>query len=238
MPCRVGFPSAVKCSTLPTNHEAALRTAVGSENRGSAERKNESRTSFDKQAERYDSSYYGRHGREVHRRILDAMASFDFNSVLDVGCGTGSFLWELSKAKPGVNLFGLDISEKMLAIAEKRLGGKADLRAGDSEHLPWDKGSFDVITCTDSFHHYPDPRAVLLEFRRVLRREGKVVIADPWAPFILRQVGNLLILFSRSGDTRLYSKHEMERLMVDSGLALASWQRVGWISCLVVGSAP
>jgi len=165
------------------------------------------------------------------------MVAFDCNSLLDVGCGTGNFLWEVSKARPNVNLCGLDISEKMLAIARKRLGGKADLRTGDSEHLPWEGNSFDVITCTDSFHHYPNPKAVLLELRRVLKQRGKVIIADPWAPFILRQIGNFLILFSRSGDTRLYSKWEMERLMADSGFALTSWQRVGWISCLVVGTA-
>ena len=233
-----GFAHAVKCRVLSTGREVALRRADASRNRASAERKAESRTSFDKQAEHYDSSYYGRHGKEIHRHILDRMAAFDCNSVLDVGCGTGNFLWELSKARPNVKLCGLDISGKMLEIAKKRLGDKADLRTGDSEHLPWNGGSFDVITCTDSFHHYPNPKAVLLEFRRVLKHRGRVIIADPWAPYILRQVGNFLILFSRSGDTRLYSKREMERLMVDAGYALTSWQRVGWISCLVVGTAP
>jgi ubiquinone/menaquinone biosynthesis C-methylase UbiE len=69
-----------------------------------------------------------------------------------------------------IKLYGLGISEKMIEIAKKNLGNKAELRVGDSEYMPWEDDSFDVIVCNASFHHYPNPKKVLLEMKRVLKR--------------------------------------------------------------------
>ena len=130
--------------------------------------KEESRESFNKQAESYDSSYYGKHGKKLHNSVFSKLNHISFNSLLDVGCGTGNLLLLIS-SKYEASFAGVDISPDMLEIARDKLGEKADLIVGDSENLPFDDESFDVVTCTDSFHHYPHPGNVLLEFKRVLK---------------------------------------------------------------------
>ncbi len=50
--------------------------------------------------------------------------------------------------------------------------------AGDSEQLPFGDGTFDVVTCANSFHHYPRQQAVVREMRRVLRGGGRLILVD------------------------------------------------------------
>ena len=50
--------------------------------------------------------------------------------------------------------------------------------AGDSEHLPFADASFDLITCSNSFHHYPHQQAVVSEMRRLLRPGGRLIVID------------------------------------------------------------
>lgn len=49
---------------------------------------------------------------------------------------------------------------------------------GDSERLPFADESFDVVTCCNSFHHYPHQAAVIRGFQRVLRPGGLLVLVD------------------------------------------------------------
>ena len=49
---------------------------------------------------------------------------------------------------------------------------------GDAEHLPFEDRSVDVLTCCNSFHHYPHQPAVVRELYRVLRPGGLLVLID------------------------------------------------------------
>ena len=103
--------------------------------------------------------------------------------ALDVGCGTGTLL-ALCAADPAAErLVGLDYSPEMTRRAAAKFAASAHaprLHAvnGDSERLPFAEGSFDVITCCNSFHHYPHQAAVLRGFRRALRPGGLLVLID------------------------------------------------------------
>src|SRR4029078_12134027 len=60
---------------------------------------------------------------------------------------------------------------------------------GDSERLPFAGGSFDVVTCAHSFHHYSHQGRAVAEMRRVLRPGGRLMLVDghrdwPWGWFI------------------------------------------------------
>ncbi|MGO9386936.1 MAG: class I SAM-dependent methyltransferase [Methanobacterium sp.] len=194
--------------------------------------KEESRESFNKQAESYDSSYYGKHGKKLHNSVFSKLNHISFNSLLDVGCGTGNLLLLIS-SKYEASFAGVDISPDMLEIARDKLGEKADLIVGDSENLPFDDESFDVVTCTDSFHHYPHPGNVLLEFKRVLKREGHIIIADLSVPQPFRQLGNLLIPFTKDGDVRIYSESEIRKLLDNTGFKGFEWEQISMSAFIV-----
>ena len=143
--------------------------------------KAESRMYFDELASRYESHYYGKHGRQQYKRVVGAARGWKFNSVLDIGCGTGALLALLKR--PRVRLAGADISPKMIAAAEKRLGKIADLRVADSEKLPWRAGSFGLVVTTDSLHHWPRPLQAFAEKEgRTRRRCGRYCTPRAQAP--------------------------------------------------------
>ncbi len=197
--------------------------------------KEETREKFNKQARSYDSGNYGRHARGLYDSVLHRLDQFSFNKLLDVGCGTGNLLSEIS-IKYDVQIAGVDLTPNMLDIAHDKLGDKADLRVGDSENLPFDDYSFDMVICTDSFHHYPHPDKVLIEFRRVLKIGGGLLIADPYAPTPFRQLFNLYLPHSKGGNVRMYSEAEIRELLDKAGFKSIVWERVGKTGFIVTAS--
>ena len=97
--------------------------------------------------------------------------------LLDVGCGTGTFLSMLQQTKLPVIPMGLDMAEKMCRHAHQKNMHLSFVNA-DSEHTPFGDSTYDFITCSNSFHHYPHQKAVLDEFYRILKPGGKVIIID------------------------------------------------------------
>ena len=49
-----------------------------------------------------------------------------------------------------------------------KIGEEVQLKLGDSEAMPWEDESFDVIFCNASFHHYPNPKTALSEMKRLV----------------------------------------------------------------------
>jgi ubiquinone/menaquinone biosynthesis C-methylase UbiE len=103
--------------------------------------------------------------------------------VLDVGCGTGTLLSLLARQPKTTLLVGLDYSPAMIRclaekIARSPHGAKLHAVVADAERLPFPDESFDVLTCCNSFHHYPHQAEVIREFQRVLRPEGVLILVD------------------------------------------------------------
>jgi ubiquinone/menaquinone biosynthesis C-methylase UbiE len=115
-----------------------------------------------------------------HRMILDCLCPHDLR-ILDIGCGTGQFAASLLEGNPKAQIWGLDLCDSMLRKAQGRsccLGGRFHLVQGNSSHLPFTDDFFDAVTCSHSFHHYPDQGRVLAEMHRVLRPDGRLLLVD------------------------------------------------------------
>ena len=131
--------------------------------------KENSRRAFDRQAPNYDTASFGSHARSLYPILLSQLAQLPRRRVLDVGCGTGELLRMVGERFPETTRTGLDLSAEMLSVARHKLGEGVELVQGDAERLPFADRAFDVVLCCDSFHHYPNPRAVLAQFARVLQ---------------------------------------------------------------------
>jgi SAM-dependent methyltransferase len=127
--------------------------------------------------------------REFSSRILRAGAGA---RVLEYGCGTGSYAFEL--AERGADVIGIDISQAAIEIADTRAAGRANLtfRLGDAEHLQFDDASFDLVCGTSILHHLDIARAIR-EVRRVLRPGGLGLFYEPIA---YNPAANLYRLFT------------------------------------------
>ena len=99
--------------------------------------------------------------------------------ILDVGCGTGANLLMLSKYGEAE---GVDVSEDALAFCRERGLDKVKLGAG--EELPYENGTFDLVTAFDVVEHMDDDLAGLKEMRRVLRPGGRVLLFVPTFMFL------------------------------------------------------
>lgn len=103
--------------------------------------------------------------------------------LLDVGCGTGTLITLAARQPEAELVLGLDYSPVMLRFLEEKIaasphGAKMQAVQADAERLPLADASFDVVTCCNSFHHYPHQAAVIRSFRRVLRPGGVLILVD------------------------------------------------------------
>ena len=98
--------------------------------------------------------------------------------VLDIGCGTGSFLVRCTLN--GAAVFGIDRSPSMLAKASEKLNGHAGLYLGDAARMPYREGVFDLIAINMALHEMaPITRsAVIEEARRILAAGGQLLVVD------------------------------------------------------------
>lgn len=119
---------------------------------------------------------------ERSRHWLDALAlPNDRGPMLDLGCGSGSFLVTLG-GRPGA-VWGLDIALRWLVVARKRLDevGLTHVRlaCGCAERLPFQDRSFAGIVAGDVIEHVQDQTRTLNEGRRVLKPGGRMFLAAP-----------------------------------------------------------
>ncbi len=103
-------------------------------------------------------------------------------SILDVACGTGSFLRQLHGTFPKARLSGIDLSPYYLRRAHDTLNGipGVTLVADNAEAMPFAGESFDAVSSIFLFHELPRSARmnVLQEMYRVLRPGGCAVICD------------------------------------------------------------
>ena len=193
-----------------------------------------SKTNFDRDATEYDNSAKYAPVRARYRYVVEEALPYQFETWLDVGCGTGALLSMIAEQRKAAQLFGIDLSEKMIKVARAKLGSKADLTVSDSERLPFEDNKFDIITCTFSFHHYPNPKAVLTEMKRVLSPQGKLIVADPLPFTPLRHIFNILSPLREEGAVRFASKNLMYNLAKSVDFKVTKWIRLDWFYYLMV----
>lgn len=114
----------------------------------------------------------------VYRDVI-ATLPVTGRAVLDVGCGAGRFLELVAEA--GADVDGIDASPGLIAEALARLPGARIVR-GEMQVLPYPDARFDVVTGFNSFQWAADRVAALAEARRVMRVDGRVVVATWGSP--------------------------------------------------------
>ena len=166
----------------------------------------------------------------------------------------GIFLKELLAQLPGIEAYGVDASEDMLAQARTALKGlprvrleRAELGPGETDGLLYAPGTFDLITCTNALHDVSDAEAALSGLRRLLAPSGQLVLEDfarrerpfPWAVFEW-----LLRLIERNR-VHAFSLGEVQSLCERAGLEVASgevftvdWFWHGWVLRAYKASTP
>lgn len=104
---------------------------------------------------------------EVISRMIDYYGVKPGDRVLDVGCGKGFMLYDWSLILPGVEVYGIDVSEYAIANAKPEIIDR--LKLGSATKLPWPDGFFKLAYSINTLHnlHCYDLEMALKEFQRV-----------------------------------------------------------------------
>ena len=164
--------------------------------------------------------------------------------ALDLACGTGDIAYEL--ARRGARVIGLDLTHRMLQLAQAKDGGARPVRfvTGDMMALPFPDASFDLVTTGYGIRNVPRIEPALAEIRRVLRSGGVLLSLDfdrPANPLVravylgyLTIVGSALgWVLHRDPDTYRYIPESIRRYPGAAAVA-AMLRRDGFAEARVV----
>ncbi|QDE38785.1 class I SAM-dependent methyltransferase [Luteibacter pinisoli] len=163
----------------------------------------------------YDQEYYGTDTSSARlpwhcRLAAAALSRVNGGDVLDVACGTGAWLGHFRRmGARGIS--GIDLSAKAIDAARRVYPG-GDFRVGAAEVLPYESGSFDVVTCMGSLEHFVDKPGALREMMRVARPEAEFLLLVPNAGFLTRRLG------AYGGTHQVKVKEDV--------LSLAAWEKL------------
>ncbi|MBE9020489.1 methyltransferase domain-containing protein [Chroococcidiopsidales cyanobacterium LEGE 13417] len=141
------------------------------------------------------------------------------DKVLDIACGTGAFERLVLTQQPTQEMIGVDISEKMLAIASQKLYAyrNVSFHTAPASALPFADRSFDVVVSASSFHYFENPVAALVEMKRVLKPHGRVVILDWCKDYLLCRLCDLVLKFFDPAYQQCYTEAEFHHLLEMAG---------------------
>lgn len=131
--------------------------------------------------DRYSSYYdllFGAFFSPGRRRVIDSLQFGDDAKVLEVGVGTGA---SLDLYPRQAEITGVDISEDMLRLSEKRAlkaSRSVELYAMNAESLDFPDDSFSHVVAMYVVSVSPDPAAIVKEMLRVCRPGGEIVILN------------------------------------------------------------
>jgi ubiquinone/menaquinone biosynthesis C-methylase UbiE len=107
------------------------------------------------------------------RALLRGLDLRPDHSLLDAGCGAGSFLHGLTCD----DAYGVELSATMALRARTLLGDEVKIVQGDVEQLPFPDGRFDRVVASSLLSHVLHPEKVVSELRRVTKIGGRIVIS-------------------------------------------------------------
>ncbi len=130
--------------------------------------------------------------RLLHRALVELTVARPLGDLLDIGCGQGRILKLLASRSQRAVGVDIDSDARRLARAELLFAGTPNttLRQGDMFSLPFDDQEFDTVILDDVLSVAKRPTAALLEARRLLRCNGRMLL--------LASVGNSGISETRS----------------------------------------
>ena len=145
--------------------------------------------------------------------MLERLAQPAGKDVVDVGCGGGALVRELTAR--GARVVGVEVSEAQIADAVAHDDGTgARYVVGEGQQLPLEDGSTDIVVFMRTLHHVPEPSMIqaLREAGRVVRPHGLVYVAEPLAQGDYFEIMSLV-------EDELAARHAAQRALAEAPLA-------------------
>jgi ubiquinone/menaquinone biosynthesis C-methylase UbiE len=165
----------------------------------------------------------------MQKKLVSLLELGENPRFLDLGCGIGwAVRYAASLANGRGEFYGIDISSKMIERSEASSTGYKNIhfRKANAEELPFDDDFFDLIICSNSFHHYFSPDNVVREVCRVLKLGGKIYILDATADGFITRMLDRLAKKLEPAHLKLYSTQEYQTFFRKAELHYVATQSV------------
>lgn len=172
--------------------------------------------------------------RCVNQRTLALLGIEPNQSVLELGCGSGSALADAIERAAGGPVVGLDVSATMVTMATSRNRGAvergtASIRQIDGVSLGLEAASIDRIFSVHTLYFWKDAPEILRQLRESLRSQGRLVLTfRPEGPGIPERF--------RDPTYRFYSEAEVEELLQQAGFTDVQLVRHASVVCAVAST--
>lgn len=124
------------------------------------------------------------HKIKLAKKILKRIK---FKNCLDVGCASGYMISEIAKSYPNAKYFGIDVLAKAISYA-KKIYPYINFRVASAEELPFRSSSMDLVLNYETIEHVENPLKSLQEIRRVLKKDGSLILAMDSGSLLFRMV--------------------------------------------------
>ena len=159
--------------------------------------------------------------KAIRQKLMEIAAPSPGETVVDVGCGTGTLAIAIRPRVGEGAVHGIDASPEMIEVAKEKAakaGSSVDFQVALIEAIPFPVASFDLVTSSLMLHHLPDDlkRQGFAEIRRVLKPGGRFLAMD-FAAHSHSFVGHLLSVFGHSRGESIVNK--LTPMLKDAGFA-------------------
>lgn len=149
--------------------------------------------------------------------------------ILDMGCGEGIGLEKLKKNFPEKFIFGIDLEKENVEICKKY---NLDVIRANVYNLPLANDSIDVCICIDMLEHLKTPHKGLKELKRVLKKDGLIIMIIPNdRNFFIARIAMLMFkeAFYEAGHEKKWTPKSLERLFLEEGLKIEDRRNLPFI---------
>lgn len=121
------------------------------------------------------------------KKVVQMVKDHRPETILDIATGTGDLAIQIAETADAKKIVGLDLSEGMLKVGRKKIMSKnlqtqIEMIQGDSEALPFEDNSFDVITVAFGVRNFETLELGLSEIYRVLKKGGLFIVLETSVP--------------------------------------------------------
>lgn len=117
--------------------------------------------------------------REVLKIVLPLLKKNNKLRILDIGCGTGQLIKEISNEYEHVNYLGIDVAENMIKEAKNNNLKNKNIKFKTCPIEKFNtKDKFDIIICTHAFPYFPNKEEVLKKIYKLSNKNANIVIVN------------------------------------------------------------
>ena len=176
---------------------------------------------WEKLAPKYNTQWVQKYSlgptrREVKSIVLPLLAQNPDIKILDVGCGTGQLIGEISQTYAAVDYLGIDVTPEMIEIAQAdNPGDRIRFLNVSVDDFACDE-QFDIILCTHAFPYFPNKKQAMQKMHALCKQGGMVIIVSSSTNNLKDLLANLIVK-TQTSKAQYPSVAQMTRMFGNAG---------------------